>query len=99
MIKAAIIGMGIGNKHYEAIENYKSSKVKIICEFNEKKIKQLRKKFPKKIITSNENLIFKDKSINLVSIASYDNYHFTQILKCIRHNKKTKKLRLHLIWY
>ena len=87
MIKAAIIGMGIGNKHYEAIENYKSTKVKIICEFNEKKIKQLRKKFPKKIITSNENLIFKDKSINLVSIASYDNYHFTQILKCIRHNK------------
>ena len=37
MIKAAIIGMGIGNKHYEAIENYKSSKVKIICEFNTKR--------------------------------------------------------------
>ena len=52
-----------------------------------KKNKTIEKKFPKKIITSDENLIFKDKSINLVSIASYDNYHFTQILKCIRHNK------------
>ena len=87
MIKAAIIGMGIGSKHYEAIENYKSSEVKIICEFNKKKIKELKKRFPKKIITNNEEAIFKDKNINLVSIASYDNYHFRQIIKCIRHNK------------
>ncbi len=52
-----------------------------------KKIKYLKKKFPKKIITSNENIIFNDKSINLVSIASYDNYHFPQIIKSIKSNK------------
>ncbi len=86
-IKAAIIGMGIGNKHFEAIENYKSSEVKIICDIDKKKVKELKKQFPKKIITNNENIIFNDKSINLVSIASYDNYHFKQILKCIKHNK------------
>ena len=47
----------------------------------------MKKKFPKKIITSNENIIFNDKSINLVSIASYDNYHFPQIIKSIKSNK------------
>ena len=73
-IRAAIIGMGVGQKHFEAIENYKDSKVKIICEKNKKKIVLLKKKYPKKIITNNENDIFKDKTINLVSIASYDNY-------------------------
>ena len=31
--------------------------------------------------------MFKDKSINLVSIASYDEYHYNQILKCIKYNK------------
>ena len=31
-INAAIIGMGIGQKHFEAIEGYKNSKVVIICE-------------------------------------------------------------------
>ena len=31
-IRAAIIGMGVGQKHFEAIENYKGSKVEIICE-------------------------------------------------------------------
>jgi predicted dehydrogenase len=33
-IKAGIIGFGIGQKHFEAIQNYKNSEVKIICEKN-----------------------------------------------------------------
>ena len=43
-IVAAIIGMGIGQKHLEAIENYKNSVVKIICEKNKNKIRLLKKK-------------------------------------------------------
>ena len=86
-IIAAIIGMGIGEKHIEAIDNYKFSKVLIICEKNKKKIKYFRKKYPKKIITDDENLIFSNKEINLVSIASYDDHHYRQILKCFSTNK------------
>ena len=86
-IKAAVIGMGIGSKHLQAIDNYKKSSVKIICEKDKKKILLLKKQYPKKIITSDENEIFKDKSINLVSIASYDNYHFAQVVKSIKSNK------------
>lgn len=86
-IEAAIIGMGIGQKHFDAIENYKKSKVKIICEKSRKKINLLKKKYPNKIITNNENKIFSNKDINLVSIASYDNHHFTQIKKGIKSNK------------
>ena len=41
---AAIIGMGIGQKHLDAIENYKKSFVKIICEKNEKKNQIFTKK-------------------------------------------------------
>ena len=86
-ILAGIIGFGIGKKHFESIENYKGSKVKVICEKNGKLINELRKKYPNKIITNSEKEIFKDKNINLVSIASYDNYHFSQILKCIETQK------------
>ena len=87
-IKAAIIGTGIGIKHFNAIENYKGSKVKIICEKDKSKIKLLKKKYPKKIITSDEKLIYSNKEINLVSIASYDNYHFNQIFKSLKSKKK-----------
>ena len=44
-IKAAVIGTGIGIKHIEAIDGYKSSKVVIIYEKNKKKISNLKKKF------------------------------------------------------
>tara|TARA_B100000686_G_C16610587_1_gene873582 strand:- start:148 stop:1146 length:999 start_codon:yes stop_codon:yes gene_type:complete len=86
-INSAIIGMGVGQKHFEALENYRGSKVKIICEKDKKKLKKLKKKYPNKLITSDENKIFSDKKINLVSIASYDNFHYSQILKSINTNK------------
>jgi len=86
-ISAGIIGFGIGQKHFEAIQNYKKAKVKTICEKNIKKLKYLKKKFPKIKITNRENDIFFDKDINLVSIASYDNYHYSQILKSIKSKK------------
>ena len=86
-ISAGIIGFGIGQKHFEAIHNYKNSKVKIICEKNINKLNFLKKKFPIIKITNNENDIFLNKDINLVSIASYDNYHYDQIIKSIKYKK------------
>ena len=44
MIKAAIIGTGIGIKHFEAIHKYKNAVVKIICETNKKKNNRFKKK-------------------------------------------------------
>ena len=86
-IKAAIIGTGIGLKHFEAIEHYKNSNVEVICETNKKRLSFLKKKFPNKIVTNDENHIFKNKKINLVSIASYDHDHYRQIVKSIKTNK------------
>tara|TARA_B100000787_G_scaffold169899_1_gene162784 strand:+ start:2492 stop:3484 length:993 start_codon:yes stop_codon:yes gene_type:complete len=87
MIKAAIIGTGIGIKHFEAIHKYKNAVVKIICETNKKKIIDLKKRFNNIQITTNEKNIFLDKDIKLVSIASYDGDHFLQIIECIKYNK------------
>ena len=86
-INAAIIGMGVGQKHLEAIDKYKKSTVKIICERNKKKIIQLKKKYPNKKIITDAKTIFSDKSINLVSIASYDDTHYKYLLKSIKTNK------------
>ena len=86
-IKAAIIGMGIGEKHFEAIDGYKGANVKIICEIDKKKIKLLSKKYPNIKITSNVEEIFLDQSINLVSISSYDETHYDYIIKAINSNK------------
>ena len=86
-ITSAIIGMGIGQKHLEAIESSKNSYVKYICEKNSALRKKLKKKYPKKIIIDKPDKIFKDKLINLVSIASYDDDHFYQIMQSLKHDK------------
>ena len=86
-ICAGVIGAGIGLKHLEAINNYKNSKVKIICETNKNKHAYLKKKFPKIKITSKVSEIFKNREINLVSIASYDNFHYSQVLNSIKFKK------------
>lgn len=85
-INAALIGTGIGMKHLEAIDGYKNSVVKIICEKNTKKKKLLKKKYPDKNVTTDENEIFKDKTINFLSIASHDNDHYSQIIRAIKNN-------------
>jgi len=83
----AIIGMGIGEKHLQAIHKYRGNQILIICEKDKKKIILLKKKYPKIQITNNENDIFNNTKINLVSLASYDEDHFKQIVKCIKSKK------------
>ena len=54
-------------------------------DFNDNKKKLalfLKTKFVK-----NVNEIFKNKKINLVSIASFDNYHFDHLYKAIKNGK------------
>ena len=85
MIKAGIIGTGIGLKHLEAINNYRNSKVSVILEKDKKRIKVLKKNFNKILFTGDEKVFFKSK-LDLISIASYDNHHFDHILKSIKKN-------------
>ena len=85
MIKVGLIGMGIGQKHLEAIDGYRNCKVVSILEKNQNKILKLKKKYKKIKFFSNENLFFEEK-LDIISIASYDQYHYQQIIKSIEKN-------------
>ncbi len=86
-IYAAIIGLGVGLKHFDAIKSSKNSEVIGIFDFDIKKSIALKKKYPYLKIYKNENEIFNDDKINLVSIASYDEHHFRQISKSFKVGK------------
>tara|TARA_B100001057_G_scaffold500460_1_gene615660 strand:+ start:1418 stop:2416 length:999 start_codon:yes stop_codon:yes gene_type:complete len=87
VIYAAVIGSGVGLKHIEALIKTKDVIIKYLCEKNSKKSRYLKKKFPNIQIISSDKKIFEDKKIKLVCIASYDNYHYEQILNCIKNKK------------
>lgn len=88
-INVAVIGLGVGLKHALIYKKNKYCNLKIICEKRKDKIRKFKNYFPNVKFTTNENDIFINKSINLVSIASYDNFHYQHVKKSIENNKHT----------
>ena len=86
-IYSAVIGLGVGMKHFDTIRKNKNCEVKMVCDKNTKILKDLKKKYKNIHFTSDDNEIFKNKEINLVSIASYDDDHFDQVIKSLKNNK------------
>ena len=86
-IYSAVIGLGVGMKHFDTIRKNKNCEVKMVCDKNTKILKELKKKYKNIHFTSDDNETFKNKEINLVSIASYDDDHFDQVIKSLKNNK------------
>ena len=85
-INAAIIGLGVGEQHLITLKNNKHIKNIKIFDKNLKKSKSLSIKYGVNFCNKIDE-IYNDSSTKIVSIASYDNYHFEQILKCLKNDK------------
>ena len=86
-LNCAVIGMGVGEKHAIFYSNYNKTKLLKVFEKDKNKVQKLKTKYPKINFVKKENDIFKNPKIDLISIASYDNYHYPQIIKAIKYKK------------
>ncbi len=82
-----IIGLGVGEHHLLAYSKNKNCNIITVCDFDKKKQLSFKKRFPNINFTSNYLDIVRDKKISIVSIASYDNFHFNQLVECIKAKK------------
>jgi len=87
MLNAGVIGMGVGEKHALAYENHKNTVLKTVCDFEHEKLKELNTKFPNVYIETKDQSILENEDIDIVSIASYDNYHCDQIIQALNNGK------------
>lgn len=87
MYNVGVIGMGVGEKHALAYQNHPNCELKSICDFDSQKLEVLRNKFQAQEIFDDDLSIINDESIDIVSIASYDNYHVQQITQAIENKK------------
>jgi len=87
MLNAGVIGMGVGEKHALAYENHKNTFLKTVCDFDHEKLKELNAKFPNVYIETKDQSILESEDIDIVSIASYDNYHCDQIIRALNNGK------------
>lgn len=86
-LRAGIIGLGVGEAHIAAYNAHPQCKVEAICDLSETKLSQMRQKYGIAKATQDADAILSDPEIEIVSIASYDNDHYAQIVKAIQKGK------------
>ena len=86
-LRAGIIGLGVGEQHITGYQSHWSCEVTALCDFSTEKCTMARRKYPEMAVFENCEAILDNPDIDIVSIASYDNYHYEQIIKAIETGK------------
>tara|TARA_Y100000816_G_C26105316_1_gene587126 strand:- start:2477 stop:3478 length:1002 start_codon:yes stop_codon:yes gene_type:complete len=87
MLKCSVIGLGVGEKHAQAYQSHNKTILKSVCDFDKSKLENAKTKFPNCEIYTNDKEIINDNSIDIISIASFDNFHSNQIIKSLNNGK------------
>lgn len=87
VIKAAVIGLGVGEHHIKGYESEPRCKVVTLCDINEEKLADVGRRHPGKSLTTNPSAVLADPDIDVVSIASYDDAHYQQVKAAILAGK------------
>ncbi|MDP1526087.1 MAG: Gfo/Idh/MocA family oxidoreductase [Rhodocyclaceae bacterium] len=86
MLRAGVIGLGVGEQH---ILGYRAAGVEVValCDMSTDKRADAARLYPEcKIYETAEELLDAD-DVDVVSIASYDHHHATQIVRAISRGK------------
>jgi predicted dehydrogenase len=86
-LNVGVIGLGVGSYHLNNLINNKYVNVISVCDFDKKKIKKIKLKYPSIHTSTDSDVLLNNKIIDFVCIASYDNHHCTQVLKAIKNKK------------
>lgn len=86
-LKAAVVGLGVGEKHILGFESDPRCSVTMICDINRKILNEVGERYPKKERALDPDDVFNNDDVDVVSIASYDDAHCDQIIKAINANK------------
>lgn len=98
MLKAGIIGLGVGEAHIAGYESGGRCRVVALCDRDPARRAAAAKRYPEKKIYENDVDLLHDPEIDVVSIASYDDCHHAQVTAALSQNKHVfveKPLCLH----
>lgn len=86
-LRAAIIGLGVGEQHIAGYGRHPRCTVTALCDCAEDKLAMARVKYPHLRVTPNADDVLTDPDIDVVSIASFDSAHAAQIMTALSHGK------------
>ena len=86
-LKVGIIGLGVGESHIKGYGSHPNCEVVALCDFSDEKRALAKTKYSNLRFAKDASEILLNPDIDVVSIASYDNYHYKHIIEAIAHNK------------
>lgn len=86
-LKAGVIGLGVGAYQARILSQNSNTDLVWICDLDNNKLLTLNSELSEAKITRNSLDVLKDPDVDLVCIASYDQFHFEQIIKALDNGK------------
>ncbi len=86
-LRAAVIGLGVGEKLAEALAGHPECELVAVCDFEPANLASVARRFPQARAVAEAHELLDDPSIELICIASYDNFHFSQTVHALERGK------------
>ena len=86
-IRAGIIGLGVGEHQARTLSAHPDCEIVSICDFDTNRLAKFGSEFENAKQTQNDKDILSDPNINLVCIASYDEFHYKQVITSLENEK------------
>jgi predicted dehydrogenase len=86
-LRVGIIGLGVGEQHIAGYLRHPACTVTTLCDIADDKAAAAAAKYPAMTVTKNADDVLSNPDIDVVSIASYDNFHYAQIVEAVGHGK------------
>lgn len=83
----AVVGLGIGEQHARMYATLPSCKVKVLIDLDRSRAENLASAFPDSKAGSDLDEALSRDDIDVISIASFDDAHFDQVMRCLSAGK------------
>lgn len=97
-LRVGIIGLGVGESHIAGYESDPRCRVVALCDIDGEKLAAVGVRHPGRRVTIDPLSVLDDPDIDVVSIASYDDAHHSQVMRALATGKHVfveKPLCLH----
>ena len=82
-LRAAVIGLGVGEQHIAGYEAYPDCEVVAVCDIDPAKLER----WPELRRTTDATELLRDPDIDVISVASYDDAHHEQVTGALESGK------------
>lgn len=83
-LRVGIIGLGVGEQHIAGYEAHPAARVTALCDMDEQRLAEVGARHEVRRLVTDAAELIADPEIDVVSIASYDSFHFEQVAAALR---------------